>query len=1085
MLCFFTQEDYNKIYEYIRKKGIKDSEFKEFSYPFNGDEYCTIVRDGENFKVKVKNLLINPGKLNISSTGTWVINGEDSGIQAQGPGGKDGKDGKSSYQLAVDNGYKGTLDEWLESLKGKDGVSPLIRWNNNSIEQSTDNGKTWNILSDKFDNSLYIRGYVSSVNSLPKNALIGSIYGVGPIYDESDKGHTKPYYQLYVNTISSWDKYYTITKVYQSDTELPQAAKNNEIILIKRSTDNYLIYKYTDSTWVLLANLSEIYVNKEDIVNRGDNVFALVQSEVENQYELYKRTIAWVNFGAYNSISAGIVQTPGTGENVVMSQKAVTTAVYDYNVSKWQTNQNTGDRNYGTNKFTLSQAVAATPSYMKTSGSKITFFNEYGHCVTYQCVISNYGNSDSSEQISWKQISGESLHFDSTWGIEGLEYIDAPTTTTDAFRNKSISKDGKIIDGDASGNYNLVKIDIPQDKGYCGISLNLRQNKDESISWYDYFSVLRVFLDENGEEIGESIIPTNANGTPHYFDTVWFHRFPKGAKSIVFFQCHHINTGDIYYNFSYCFVKEPYLINLATGIKFGTDYLEKEIEELGIKIKDYVPTVAENKALNYVDGRVREADGWGCTDFMSTNGADYVLANAFYTFDCSLQTLCCFYDENKTFIKAQTLFLKKDLKSLLVKNKIPENAKYYRVNYILKSIWEAEFKEPWPGVVCRLLYIDKGIWKKNENYYDLGSFAASCTNETDTNLSDATISKLVAGFITTDLIPCSKGDVFQFADSDEFFNVGFRVVFDENYNILEYAKGPYDNVFEVTAENAAYAQFYCEATRQVCIKKTSNINNRSVLGNPYGLSLYGLTEKALTDYKSRLKAQYGSITQKYFVDGSTPFIALNPDNAQKKLAISASGKLFTHNDFAVSEYISIPKGIERISIISDKSLYSNSKYSIEPEASSCIGFYDSQKNPIIRCVRLFDKPDKTVFMYNGEIQRFAVPDNAAYFTVYLGRCTNKGTVLSSIYPLGYRFDEIVSNTIQDAKSSKRFRITEYIDGIVNTDGINTDNKVYKVALPIVIPSGTNVLTLSMIENENWPRAIELKAPTYSTAIYFF
>lgn len=32
-----------------------------------------------------------------------------------------GKDGKSSYELAVENGFNGTVEEWLESLKGEPG----------------------------------------------------------------------------------------------------------------------------------------------------------------------------------------------------------------------------------------------------------------------------------------------------------------------------------------------------------------------------------------------------------------------------------------------------------------------------------------------------------------------------------------------------------------------------------------------------------------------------------------------------------------------------------------------------------------------------------------------------------------------------------------------------------------------------------------------------------------------------------------------------------------------------------------------------------------------------------------------------
>ena len=38
-----------------------------------------------------------------------------------GADGKDGKDGLSAYELAVENGFTGTLAKWLVSLKGKDG----------------------------------------------------------------------------------------------------------------------------------------------------------------------------------------------------------------------------------------------------------------------------------------------------------------------------------------------------------------------------------------------------------------------------------------------------------------------------------------------------------------------------------------------------------------------------------------------------------------------------------------------------------------------------------------------------------------------------------------------------------------------------------------------------------------------------------------------------------------------------------------------------------------------------------------------------------------------------------------------------
>lgn len=47
--------------------------------------------------------------------------GTDGKDGKDGLNGVDGKDGKSAYELAVDNGYTGNLTEWLNSLKGSDG----------------------------------------------------------------------------------------------------------------------------------------------------------------------------------------------------------------------------------------------------------------------------------------------------------------------------------------------------------------------------------------------------------------------------------------------------------------------------------------------------------------------------------------------------------------------------------------------------------------------------------------------------------------------------------------------------------------------------------------------------------------------------------------------------------------------------------------------------------------------------------------------------------------------------------------------------------------------------------------------------
>ena len=73
--------------------------------------------------------------------------------------GVDGTNGKSAYELAVAKGYQGTLDEWLTALKGTDGkdgqdgkdgingTTPQLKIENNYWHLSYDNGKTWTQLS--------------------------------------------------------------------------------------------------------------------------------------------------------------------------------------------------------------------------------------------------------------------------------------------------------------------------------------------------------------------------------------------------------------------------------------------------------------------------------------------------------------------------------------------------------------------------------------------------------------------------------------------------------------------------------------------------------------------------------------------------------------------------------------------------------------------------------------------------------------------------------------------------------------------------------------------------------------------------
>lgn len=53
---------------------------------------------------------------------TDILPSEDGGEIIQGPKGDPGADGKSAYEIAVDNGFQGNEQQWLESLKGDPGI---------------------------------------------------------------------------------------------------------------------------------------------------------------------------------------------------------------------------------------------------------------------------------------------------------------------------------------------------------------------------------------------------------------------------------------------------------------------------------------------------------------------------------------------------------------------------------------------------------------------------------------------------------------------------------------------------------------------------------------------------------------------------------------------------------------------------------------------------------------------------------------------------------------------------------------------------------------------------------------------------
>lgn len=139
------------------------------------------------------------GDISVSSKGTWIINGKDTGVKALGP---KGDAGLTPWLKTIDNKLHFSYDNvtWDPCSEN---IAAWFRWIDNKIQISRDN-KTWTDLSGKFADNVHIKGYVANYASLPSGAVQGDIYGVGPTYAAEDTAHTNPIYRYYVRNANTW-----------------------------------------------------------------------------------------------------------------------------------------------------------------------------------------------------------------------------------------------------------------------------------------------------------------------------------------------------------------------------------------------------------------------------------------------------------------------------------------------------------------------------------------------------------------------------------------------------------------------------------------------------------------------------------------------------------------------------------------------------------------------------------------------------------------------------------------------------------------------------------------------------------------
>nr|DAI58953.1 MAG TPA: hyaluronidase [Crassvirales sp.] len=97
-------------------------------------------------------------------------------------------------------------------------------------------------------------------------------------------------------------------------------------------------------------------------------------------YKIGDGVTTWNNL-EYPANPTSIVQEFGNNENAAISQKAFTQVIDCYNVSKYNTNDVTGDPAFGTNKFTLEQALSKVPNTFRYAGMSVRFVSSITNVI--------------------------------------------------------------------------------------------------------------------------------------------------------------------------------------------------------------------------------------------------------------------------------------------------------------------------------------------------------------------------------------------------------------------------------------------------------------------------------------------------------------------------------------------------------------------------------------------------------------------------------------------------------------------------------------------------------------------------------
>lgn len=211
------------------------------------------------------------GDIAVSANGTWIINGEDTGVKAVGP---KGDAGITPWLKTIDNKLHYSYDNvrwepcseniaaWFRfKATSSTGLEPSV----GKFQISRDN-KNWEDLSPEITNALRIAGYVATSSALPSGKPVGTIFGVGPTFAAEDTAHTNPIYRLYVYDGSKWVDNGTFTSIAAG---VVQETGNSETLVMSQKATTEKLSELGSEVDKKTKSLSIVSRNVNDYTDNG------------------------------------------------------------------------------------------------------------------------------------------------------------------------------------------------------------------------------------------------------------------------------------------------------------------------------------------------------------------------------------------------------------------------------------------------------------------------------------------------------------------------------------------------------------------------------------------------------------------------------------------------------------------------------------------------------------------------------------------------------------------------------------------------------------------------------------------------